>query len=163
MTEHQYDHVMAWSSLWILFPLAYTYTLSIETVTLSVTMILFTVISVQHWRHYSVRWLHALDVVVAHIVFVWHLSIAIRTLPLLEWTLCVRYAITSGAFFLTNELLLHCRARAVASGDAWRWIHLVPHATFRYYAFAMVMTVRRSSWTWKFLASYVASIVVLCL
>lgn len=158
MTEHAYDHVMAWTSLLILFPLVYENNPDFEHTALAGTMVIFTYVSVQHWRHYSVRWIHALDVALAHCVFLWHLAIAYRGLQWSEWTVCIGYASISATCFLMNESWLHCRTRAVACGDQWSWFHLVPHAMFRYNAFAMVMTARRAPWTWRFVLSYVSSV-----
>ena len=161
MTEHTYDHVMAWSSLWILFPLFHEHLYTLERGVLAGVMVVFTLVSVQYWRQHSLQWLHALDVAFAHIVFLWHVLIAQRTLEASEWTSCVSYGSISAAVFLANEFILDCRTRAVSCGGKWRWRYIVPHATFRYYAFAMVMTARGAPWTWQFVVSYVSSLVLL--
>ena len=162
MAEHAYGHIMAWTSLWILYPIMVSAQPRMDGSQLMTgTMLVFTCISLQHWRHFSIRSLHVLDVLLANLVFSWHLFLGYQTLDAAEWALCLRYALVSATWFLGNELAWHARTRAVACGDDWSYLHIIPHCLFRYYAFGMVMIARGAPWTLWFVGAYVSSIVVL--
>ena len=163
LMPHPYDHVMAWTSLWILYPVVRESEWNSEWAFLDCLMAVFSMVSLQHWRNHAVCWLHVLDVVCAHVVFAWHLLIAHRHLEEAEWLVCVSYATRSAICFLGNELVLGCRGRALACGHSWSMLHLIPHSLFRYYAFAMVMTSRGKSWTWRFDGAYIGSVCLFAL
>ena len=162
MPKHTYDHVMAWTSLFILYPVSLPQAWSLEASLLEALMIVFCVVSLQHWRHYDVHSLHCADVSCAHLAFVWHLRLGSVRLDSAQWQQCLRYAVCSTACFGANETLLRCRDRArTAKGSAELLLLVAPHAMFRYFAFAMVMTARELAWTWRFTVAYVTSIVLL--
>ena len=155
---HPHDHVMAWSSLWILVPLLSEAHATPERILLSATMCVFSLVSLQHWRRHARDALFACDVALAHVVFVWHLCIAARELPDDERHACYAYAAGSAALFWLNDWFLCCRSRALACGTAWSFAHLVPHAAFRFLAFCMVMTARRAPWVRGYTLLYIASL-----
>lgn len=155
---HPHDHVMAWSSLWIIVPLLSETHATRERILLSATMCVFALVSLQHWRRYARDALFACDVALAHVVFVWHLCIAARELPNDERDACYAYAAASASIFCLNGWFICSRSRALARGAAWSYVHLIPHASFRFLAFCMVMTARRASWVREYALCYVASV-----
>jgi hypothetical protein len=149
MVNHPYDRAMAWSSLYILIPAMHT-----RMPALSAVMIVTTLLSIRHWLDFDrITW-HKADCNVSSIVFVLHgVLMWYRTLVNYHVTVCFALASASCFIFgngMRNKALLHYRA-----------VQLLPHASFRFFAFWFVMFVHRQPWSWTLTVIYWLSILIL--
>ena len=146
---HPYDRAMAWSSLYILIPAMHTHM-----PTLSAAMILATMLSIQHWLVYNSTTWHKADRNASSIVFVFHGFLMLyRKLVNIKVTFC--FALASASCFkfgkgVRNKAMLQYKA-----------VQLLPHASFRFFAFWFVMFVHGQPWSWTLTTIYWLSIIIL--
>ena len=146
---HPYDRAMAWSSLYILIPAMHTHMPA-----LSAAMILTTLLSIQHWLVYNSTTWHKADRNASSMVFIFHVFL-IWYGEHVKLAGAVGFALASAACFkfrkgVRNKAMLHYKA-----------VQLLPHASFRFFAFWFVMFVRGQPWSWTLTAIYWFSILAL--
>lgn len=124
-----YDDAFAWSSLWILHA-----SWIIELQPIRLILVVLTAVSFAHWTWYREGVLKNLDMCISSSVFVYHVALAIQR----HHKAALVAAFVSMAAFWINTLVLRCRARDLVKPRA---VHLIPHGTFRLFAYWMLLYV----------------------
>ena len=163
-TTHPYDVAFAWSSLWVLFAAYHVDQTTPCPRFLQLFMIIQTGVSVDHWVQYREGWRKVLDITLSQLVFIWHLYLILGLGyprdPRLKQQ-CAVCAALSAFLFYFNAIVLRCRARSMVRYTLRELWQLLPHSTFRFFAFWMVMMVHGQSWSWPLTGAYYASLLYL--
>lgn len=159
---HPYDNALAWSSLWILYAVYFIDENIPYRVPLKILMLFQTFISVYHWVRYEEDWKKILDVVVSQCVFIFHIILVLFFgFPKNQENkkICYTCGALSIILFYINTLLLKCRQKAI-KGPYSLW-HLLPHPTFRFFAFWFVMIIHGQCWSWIISIIYYVTLIAM--
>lgn len=148
---HPYDRCMSISSVFILLAASH-----VETPVMPLIMCVQTAASIGHWLVYSNSSLHKIDKGLSIGVFVWNVFIILFVRPR-QFEQAVLAAAASACVF---KLRTGIREKALTS---YRFVYVIPHAAFRFFAFWFVMLLHGQSWSWGLTAFYWATIFLLAL
>ena len=148
MQIHPYDRSMAFTSIYIIIP-----AMLCEN-PLFLAMILQTFFSILHWVNYNSYILHAIDVSLSSIIFIWHI-VLLFYIQLLHKIYAFNFCILALITFYYRRGI---RKRALKK---YNIIYLLPHALFRFFSFWFVMFVHQQKWSYDLTLIYWWSVIIL--
>ena len=150
---NQYDSMLSWSSLWIIYSAAYHSIDNFLEQCLCFLTISTGIASFLHWRFFNNKPLFYIDVTLSSTVFSWHIIYNPNKYVLS----CAFFAI----IFFYLSCVLKCRYRT-AENNLKMW-YLLIHPSFRFFAFWMVMIAHGNDFPTTLIFAYWLSIFTISL
>ena len=133
---HPYDRCMSITSTYVLLA-----ALHVEVPYMPATMFIQTLASIAHWLAYSNKVFHNTDKFLSLGVFMWNVL-----LILTNWSsgaLPALYAAAASASLF--KVRVGMREKAFVS---YKFLYVLPHTAFRFFAFWFVMLLHGQQWSW---------------
>jgi hypothetical protein len=146
---HPYDRCMAITSLYVLLAASHVnvpYMFSAMAVT--------TFASIMHWVYYENKVLHRADILFSLGVFLWNVWVLVFSWPE-QATQALAAAAASATLFKAR---VGTREKAL---QRYRLLYVLPHTSFRFFAFWFVMLLHGQPWSWGLSLYYWGTVVLL--
>jgi len=148
---HPYDRCMAITSLYVVLA-----ALHVTVPHMPAVMTIQTLASIAHWLVYHNNAFHRADVVLSTGVFLWNVWYLVTARP----TQTLEALMAAGASAACFRARVGVRDKMLVS---YHFVHVLPHAAFRFFAFWFVMLSHGQPWSWSLSAFYWCTVFLLSL